>query len=789
MRRHRVSSRLVAAVAPVIGVVGLVVAMAQLPTIHNALFYVADDSAAQFIPTWYHLGELLRSGRFPLLEPSMWAGGNIAAEALFGIWNPVLLGNMALVSTIPDPLVAADLVKTEFLTILALGVYGVAREYHVGRWMSIVPAITVPFAGATLYFDASSWASGLIAFAFVPHFWWTLRRAGRGALSPAFAFVAGYLAVTAGNPYGTLGVGLVVITLITECVVARRWRRLRRVLVGATATGLVVPLVYLPLVLTQPVTYRSGAGISNNGLMVPGLADLLNASTPGFDAYVHAFEAPYLTVPATYMAWYLVPLLPWLRYDRLRRLLPSMAGLLVFTAIAVTLCTGPSDAWMFRWPLRVVPYLVLPVVVLSAVALAQGLARTHVRGRAAASAGLVLAGTYLAVAARPDFWHVHGASLVLEACLATALVLAFLRRPRGSRAPVAVLVGGCVMVLAFQVAAYPRNLNFSGYTVPASFEGTRAALTTRYPGTVLVVADNGIAQHTSRPGDRSDALLFGNLLHAVGVNSVNAYYGMGFQAFSDRLCMAYNGSTCAKALDAIWRPAAPGSPPLADLLRLDTIVIQNDLPGAAAVPIADRWSVAYRDDVVTVLRRSAALAEPNGRLSQAPQGTLVDDDVATDRTEQLNIQHSPGGTLTFARLAWPGYTAALNDTPLPVGRGPAGLLTVDVPPGSRGELTLAWTPPGLGTGLLAAILGALLALGQSVSVGVGAFRRRRSALVRSPLTAPITVSDHVPPERTSAGLIDRTTIPDLRTPTATAPHADSAATADSDDSGKALVQS
>jgi hypothetical protein len=114
--------------------------MAQLPTIHNALFYVADDSAAQFIPTWYHLGELLRSGRFPLLEPSMWAGGNIAAEALFGIWNPVLLGNMALVSTIPDPLVAADLVKTEFLTILALGVYGVAREYHVGRWISIVPA-------------------------------------------------------------------------------------------------------------------------------------------------------------------------------------------------------------------------------------------------------------------------------------------------------------------------------------------------------------------------------------------------------------------------------------------------------------------------------------------------------------------------------------------------------------------------------------------------------------------------------------------------------------------------
>ena len=70
-------------------------------------FYLTDDSAAQFLPSWYHLGELLRSGQFPLLDPTLWAGGNIAAEALFGIWNPVLLATMVLVSPMPNLVVAS----------------------------------------------------------------------------------------------------------------------------------------------------------------------------------------------------------------------------------------------------------------------------------------------------------------------------------------------------------------------------------------------------------------------------------------------------------------------------------------------------------------------------------------------------------------------------------------------------------------------------------------------------------------------------------------------------------
>jgi hypothetical protein len=707
-------------VAP-LGVAVLVAGMAVVPALRDPRFYLTDDSAAQFLPSWYHLGQLLRAGQFPLLDPSLWAGGNIAAEALFGLWNPVLLAAMVAVSLMPNLVVASIVVKAAFLVILALGVYGLAREYDVPPGLSAVAAVTVPFAGVTLYFDAASWASGLTAFAFVPYFWWTLRRSARGALTPIVPFAAGYLAMTAGNPYGALGACLAVVGLAIEFGVARRWAPVRRTLLGGIAVGLVAPLTYLPLVLTQPVTYRREASIGNNGLMVPGLGDLLNASTPSFAAWVDAFEHPYLTVPATYLAWYAVPLLPWLRYRAVGRALSSALAVPVYTLIGLAFSVGPSEAWMFRWPLRVVPYFALPAAVLLAIALAQGLARDHLRRRSAGSVLLVLAGAYLAEAARPDLVKAHLAGMVLVAALTGAAVLAWLRLPRRPAAP-AVLLAGCVAVLAFQVAVFPRNTNLNDYRFPTNVSATGAALVPRYPGTVLEVANNAAVVHSPDPAALSREVMFGNMLQAVGVQAVNSYYGMGFKAFTDALCIEFNGSVCPDALARAWQPPASGAPPLADLLRLDTVVVQNGLPGVADVPLPSGWRVAERTAAVTVLRREAALPYPQGRLSDAPAGTVVVDDVATARGERVRLAGGPSGTLTFARLAWPGYTARCDGVDVPVRQGPAGLLTVGVPAGAR-ELELAWSPPAFGPSLASALLGALLALGLAITRGA---RRRRT---------------------------------------------------------------
>jgi hypothetical protein len=300
-----------------------------------------------------------------------------------------------------------------------------------------------------------------------------------------------------------------------------------------------------------------------------------------------------------------------------------------------------------------------------------------------------------------------------------------------------VLLVGCVAVLVFQVSVFPRNQNLNDYRFPTSITATGAALVPRYPGTVLEVANNATVVHSADPAALSSELMFGNMLQAVGVHAVNSYYGMGFKAFTDALCIEFNGSVCPDALRRAFAPSSPGGPPLADLLRLDTVVVQNGLPGVADVPLPAGWRVAERTAAVTVLRRTEALPRPEGRLSDAPPGTVVADDVAAPQSEDVRIAGGPGGTVTFARLAWPGYTARVDGAEVPVRQGPAGLLTVDVPAGAHG-LALSWSPPAFGVSLGSALLGLVLALAHA---GIAAFRRRpgpaRAVPDRSPAAEPV----------------------------------------------------
>ena len=318
----------------------------------------------------------------------------------------------------------------------------------------------------------------------------------------------------------------------------------------------------------------------------------------------------------------------------------------VYTVIGLAFSVGPSEAWMFRWPLRVVPYFVLPAAVLLAIALAQGLAADHRRRRAAGSALIILGGAYLAEATRPDLVYAHLTSILLVGVLTAAVVAAWLRRPASPRRP-RCCSAGCVAVLAFQVAVFPRNTNLNDYRFPTDVTATGAALVPRYPGTMLQVANNGAVVHSPDPAALSSEVMFGNMLQAVGVQAVTSYYGMGFKAFTDSLCIEFNGSVCPDALRRAFEPPAPGAPPLADLLRLETVVVQNDLPGVADFAVPDGWRVAERSAAVTVLRREATLPHPQGRLSDAPVGTVVADDVSAARGEVVRITDGPGGTLTL----------------------------------------------------------------------------------------------------------------------------------------------
>jgi uncharacterized membrane protein YfhO len=77
--------------------------------------------------------------------------------------------------------------------------------------------------------------------------------------------------------------------------------------------------------------------------------------------------------------------------------------------------------------------------------------------------------------------------------------------------------------------------------------------------------------------------------------------------------------------------------------------------------------------------------------------------------------------LVFARLAWPGYTAEIDGQTIPVTTTSSGLIQIDIPEGTSGELHLSWTPPGLWIGVGTALAGI------AVWIGLVVIARRRHA--------------------------------------------------------------
>ena len=669
--------------------------LAQLPFLRNRLFYAWDDSAAQFLPTWHYLGDRLAAGDWPHpLSVDNWMGGNFAAEALFGQWNPVNLANYLLVAQFDDLALAGLLVKTEFLVLLAVGVYSLCREYDAGTWPAAVIAVALPFAGFTLYYDSASWVAGLMAFTWVPFTWRAARRAASGVGSPLWAFLFGALAVTTGNPYGLLGVCVVLLALLIESWVTRERVALVRLVVIGGLIALVVPLVYLPLLGASGVGERAGQGFASDGMLMPALSDFLNPSMPSHLPMIRTFANPQrLSVPGMYFAWFIVPLLPWLDWGVLRRRWRALLGVLVVLVGYLLLAIGPSNMWMFRFPLRHVEVIYLAVGVLFAVLLTAGLRTDRMRARALVTAGVIAFSAYLTFAAGPWEWRRHAVSVVLLA-VGAALAVRLAR----TRALYAVLLAGVALALVLQTSWFPRNADVAGHDFPRSVSQLRAQHD--YDGTTFPVGP----------------VVIGNNNLLLDSPTVSSYTGMGFREFRKATCLNYLGVTCPESFDKLFRPTEPAGRPLADLLRIETVVV-NRAQLADPEPPAG-WRVTERNDQITVLRRDQPLAWPGGRVSWTD--VRVTADVSTDRHEVVRFTGS--GTLAFARLNWPGYRAEVDGKPVDVREGPAGLVLVDVRDG--GELTLTWRPPGLVPGLASALLALLGALGFSA---YSTIRRRRVA--------------------------------------------------------------
>ncbi len=685
----------------VLGVAAFVGIVAQLPLIRNRIFYYWDDSAAAFLPHWFRIGTELRNGNWPMLAPDVWMGGNFLSEVQLSLWNPVSLANYVLVSVLPDLAVAATLVKTEFLVLLAVGTYLLAREYGAKRGAAAAVATALPFSGYTLFFDASAWVAGLIGFAWLPWVWWAARRVGRGRSNPLLLLVLGYLAMSVGSPYGALGVVVILLGVAIELLVRKNWRGLVKVVVTGGLVGMSTLVVFLPLLGSSSVTWRTDSKLDNDGFLVPALSDLFGLSAPTFQAQLESWQGAHaFSFPITYLAWFVAPLIPWLKWSELRTRARDYLGVFLFFVVYVLFTIGPSNMGMFRWPARLIEYVYLPVMVLFAVVLSKGLHTSAKRNRAILSGVIVFGGFYLSWASQPLSFQYHLGAAVGVGILLTAFLVATRKAPKYAAL---VLVVGTVGVLGFQLIHYQGNKNVNPWNFPHDVSAMQDRFDKRYEGSTLLIADtSALAKNTggvSPDQSWSDGLL-GAQWEVAGVEALNSYTGLGYSAFSEQLCMNYYGGVCPQAFDRIWRPTSSTvDAPLADTLRLETVVVANDyVDGPITAP--EGWSEQERTKAVTVLHRDEPLPWTDGRLSYADDGVEVTADEKNGAEGETSKYTGPGGTVLYAALAWPGWTATVDGKTVEVKQGPAGVIQVDVPEAKDGGSTIVldFQPPGLSFG-------------------------------------------------------------------------------------------
>jgi len=708
------------------GVAVLVAAVMTIPFLQWHDMYYNGDNPESFVPLWHHFGEQLRAGHWVAMDPSGWYGGNYAAEGTYALWNPVQLLDYVLVSRFDDLAAAAALVQIQFLALLGAGAYLLFREYGAARWASAAIAVGVPATGFTVYYEAAGWPAGLMAFTWVTWFWWAARRHARGHLWPVVPFLFGALGMTTGNPYAALGIVVVLAGIAVELLVQRAYGRLGHLVVIGLCVGATAALVFLPLVNTLPVTDRGTiAMLRNDSFLVPHLQDILASSAPTYLPPIVNWNGAVLELlPSTYFLWFAAPILPWLRWTALRRPDRPLTSLAVITVVFGAMSVGPSNVWLFRWPIRVIEYCYLGLAVLLALALSHGLARDHVRRRSIATAGVVAFGAYLSWAVRPDLYGLHVVAGAGALVLVLGAVWAF--RRYGAGATAAVLAIGTAVVVTYQTGHLPLR-----GSAPADVPGTPTSIdqveaaSSSYRGTVLQLASQaGLGAGSSR---QTGELLFGNETLMSGHESVVRYSGMSFEAFSEALCMDYRGIVCPDAFRRVWLPVGDTGTPLVDLVRAQTLVLDAQLfPDAASAAPRPGWTVAERDNLRVVWVRDAPSPYP-GRLSWVSPGITVRADEGTGASETVSLDATDGGSLVFARLAWPGYTATLDGHRVRVREGAAGLLTVDVPVG-RHRLTLQFRSPGLSAGALVFALAVAVSMVQTLVWVL--LRRRRSAAGR-----------------------------------------------------------
>ncbi|MEV0295356.1 hypothetical protein [Nocardia sp. NPDC050710] len=666
----------------------------------NARHFFTDDTESQYTSLWVGLGRSLRDGNFPVMVPEQWMSGNNTMDDA-GLFNPPQLLIDLIAPSVDNVALYATVVKLIFSIIAALGVYRICLAYGGRASWAAVAGVAFPLSGFFLFFDEASWMTALTGTAWLVHAWASSVRYARGQGGPIPVFVFLYLTISTQYIFPAVEAALMLFAVaVGELVHQRKWRPVMRLTVAAGCAGLAGLLTFLPSMLSAKVTWRGTAQIINDQFLTVPWSESLNASLPSSLPAFTSWWGYVQPMPVTYIAWFLIPALAFIDWDRARESWRELTAVALFSILMLMWTAGPGSIGPLRWPVRVLPMLAIGSLVLVCVLLGRYGTFRDLKNRGIAAAVLIGLLWVRTFSADPHdvLWHVLAAAGI--AALGAGVV--YLGRTRGIATACVLTIVAMFPIAYFQVsAAQPTPM---AWNLPVHRSEAKAAFPD-FAGTTIQLGDRGLLQ----PGDKSldgayGSLVFGNYARGLELNYVNGYTPTGHFYFGELLCMRWDSSVCPDAFRRMFAPESSTGRALVDLMKLDRVVLQRALfPDAHTRPAPDGWQwVDYpgHEKYISVLERvNGPISTVNGRVADAKDVTATSIS-ETDTTSRVRVSSSNGGRIVFARLGWPGYRATLNGDSISFTTVAKSFVAVNIPAGTTdAELVLTWRPPGWKVGI------------------------------------------------------------------------------------------
>jgi hypothetical protein len=666
--------------------VALTVAVALARLWVTPAFYFADDTQTGTAGQWWRIGDLILHGRLPFLDPHMWTAGNYLAEGQWGVFNPLIWLFGVFTRVVGDALLAVTAIKIVMLGVMALGVHLLARSFGASAPWAAAAGVLATLGGFTVYMDAPSWTTGLLASAVFPWAWWGLRRLVEDRRGPLPFLVASALLITFGYVFGVI----VLVVVLAEALIRALIRHDRRAAVTTFAAGVYAGLltvaVYLPGILTAPVTIRGTSTILNGGFLNADLGDVAATSSALATASVGSWGTAVTPAPLMYVLWAL-PALALFVPSRalLLRLLPA----LTVGAVVLIVVLGPDQIGPIRWPVRFMPYVVIAVVVVFA-AIATGARQVRSPRRALVTAlAIVLGSAWFTVVMTPWEWRQIAVAVLCQVAGVVALWLVLYRLdPRRATGAMAAIIGAGVGVLLVvpQMALFPATILPK---LPVVDAAAAAGVLGGAPADAIVVGD--VYAGWEDPETYDERLVANQWYYSDTIVS-SAYTVLPFRDYVTDICADLRGSTCAGALETLVSTDPATDTEVSTLLGVNTIVVIKASFSQGLPDTPTGWSVARDGEHTRLLVRDAPV-ETAGGVAWSSEGTVVQVLDQDDASIRLRVDAvGSDGRAVLSRLAWPGYSidgASFADET----RG--YLLTVDLSEVRPGDVvTVQFRPPG-----------------------------------------------------------------------------------------------